>query len=145
MKSSKFLILIIFLIFVIKSNGQQTSSSSGEIDDDSKCYGETMETCFTSGSCCIWCGSPKNTTITKVAGVCFLQSSLSSCPQDVLTLTGDKCNEYNSASCICSFRNTTNSVISASSSSPSSLPPIDYSLILISIVLIFQCIFYSSF
>ncbi|EAL62462.1 hypothetical protein DDB_G0289899 [Dictyostelium discoideum AX4] len=143
MKLSKFIILIIFLIFIIKSNGEQTSSSV-EIDDDSKCYGETMETCFTSGSCCIWCGSPKNTTITKVAGVCFLQSSLSSCPQDILTLTGDKCNEYNSASCTCSFRNTTNSIIS-SSSSPSSLPPINYSLIFISIVLIFPCIFYSSF
>ncbi|KAM9988598.1 hypothetical protein ACTFIZ_003732 [Dictyostelium cf. discoideum] len=145
MKINKFIILIIFLIFIIKSNGQQTSSSSVEIDDDSKCYGETMETCFTSGSCCIWCGSPKNTTITKVAGVCYLQSSISNCPQDVLSLTGDKCNEYNSASCTCSFRNTTNSIISSSSSSPSTIPPINYCLIFILIVLIFPCILYSSF
>ncbi|KAN0019388.1 hypothetical protein ACTFIU_002596 [Dictyostelium citrinum] len=142
MKLNYFIILIFFILSIIKSNGQQTpsSSSSVEIDDDSKCYGETMETCFTSGSCCIWCGSPKNTTTTKVAGVCYLQSSITNCPQDVLTLAGDKCSEFNSASCTCSLRNTTNN---GSNSSPSSLPPINYSLIFISIVLIFPFILFS--
>ncbi|KAK5579434.1 hypothetical protein RB653_009117 [Dictyostelium firmibasis] len=137
MKSNVFIILIIVIIFIIKSKGQQQSSSG--IDDDSKCYGETLETCITSGACCIWCGSPKDANVTKTTGVCFYQSSLTNCPSDVLTYTGDKCKEYNSASCTCSLRNTTNN---GSSSSPSSLPPINYGLVFFSIVLIMSpCIF----
>ncbi|KAN0038501.1 hypothetical protein ACTA71_000679 [Dictyostelium dimigraforme] len=140
MKLNNIIILTILLILIAKSNGQQSSS---EIDDNSKCFGNTMETCFTSGSCCIWCGTPKNTSVSNVTGVCYLQNSLGSCPQDVLTFTGDRCKEYNSASCTCSLRNTTNSVNNESSSSPSTFPPINYRLILISIVLVLPCILYN--